>query len=165
MEAGHIQLNLETIDVGAYTNRVLKKFNGIASDNHIELKLSKDIQVANAVFDPDRMEQVITNLIDNAIRHTNEFGDVHVTVRSDEAMFYLSVEDNGTGIPEEDLPFIFERFYKADKSRTRNKQKKGTGLGLAIAKNIVDAHEGTINVKSKLNHGTTFSFSLPQKKQ
>jgi two-component system sensor histidine kinase ResE len=73
----------------------------------------------------------------------------------------IDVKDTGTGIVEEDLPFVFERFYKADKARTRG--RSGTGLGLAIAKNIVDAHSGTINVHSKVNEGTAFSFYLPRK--
>src|SRR5699024_6511134 len=114
----------------------------------------------HAVIDPDRMEQVFTNLIDNAIRHTNEQGYVHVTIYSTEDEISVSISDNGSGIPEEDLPFVFERFYKADKSRTKTAKKKGTGIGLAIAKNIIEAHGGHISVKSKLNQGTTFSFRI-----
>jgi two-component system, OmpR family, sensor histidine kinase ResE len=71
------------------------------------------------------------------------------------------VSDSGSGIPEEDLPFFFERFYKADKARTRG--RAGTGLGLAIAKNIIDAHRGHISVQSKIGQGTTFTFLLPRK--
>src|SRR5699024_7535188 len=113
-------------------------------------------------FDPDRIEQVLTNLIDNAITHTRKSGFVHIKVNSQAKLLTIDVEDNGSGIPEDDLSFIFERFYKADKSRQRVTKKKGTGLGLAIAKHLVTAHEGTISVKSKLNEGTTFSFKIPQ---
>ncbi|RKQ16113.1 HAMP domain-containing protein [Oceanobacillus bengalensis] len=162
MEAGHIQLNKDIIDVETYVSRIMKKFNGVANDNQIHLSLAKDIKMREAYVDPDRIEQVLTNLIDNAIRHTDKNGNVSVSISNDEKLFQVSVKDNGSGISEEDLPFVFERFYKADKSRTRNKVKKGTGLGLSIAKNIVVAHEGTINVKSKLNQGTTFSFQIPQ---
>ncbi|WP_156289266.1 ATP-binding protein [Oceanobacillus salinisoli] len=162
MEAGHIQLNKEEIKVQSYVERIMKKFQGIANDNQIELILEKNIIAPSAVFDPDRVEQVFTNLIDNAIRHTNEKGYVKVSIVSNEQELNVSVEDNGSGIPEDDLPFVFERFYKADKSRTRNKEKKGTGLGLAIAKNFVNAHRGSINVKSKINQGTTFTFKIPQ---
>ena len=113
------------------------------------------------IFDPDRIEQVLTNLIDNAIRHTPNGGSVMITKQMDERGLYLAVEDTGSGIPEEDLPFVFERFYKADKARTRG--KSGTGLGLAIAKNIVEAHGGFITVQSKLGQGTIFSFLIPWK--
>ena len=160
MEAGHMQLNLEPVDLEAYTERILKKFNGIADENQIKLKLTKDLHASHAIIDPDQIEQVFTNLIDNAIRHTNEQGYVHVTIHSTEKDINVSIADNGSGIPEEDLPFVFERFYKADKSRTKTTKKKGTGIGLAIAKNIIEAHGGTLRVKSKLNHGTTFSFHL-----
>ena len=86
---------------------------------------------------------------------------VMITKQIDERGLYFVVEDTGTGIPEEDLPFVFERFYKADKARTRG--RSGTGLGLAIAKNIVEAHGGFITVQSKLGEGTTFSFLIPWK--
>ncbi|WP_085991997.1 ATP-binding protein [Oceanobacillus senegalensis] len=163
MEAGHIQLNEEEVEIETYVDRIMRKFQGIARENKIELVLSKSITRETATLDPDRVEQIFTNLIDNAIRHTPENGFVKVNVRNNEKDFEVAIEDNGSGIPEEDLPFVFERFYKADKSRTRNKKKKGTGLGLAIAKNIVDAHKGYISVKSKINQGTTFSFKIPHK--
>lgn len=162
MEAGHIQLNREKTEVGIYVERIMKKFSGLANDNQIEMILSKNITVSHATFDPDRIEQVFTNLIDNAIRHTNELGIVKVSIGNSEDELYVAIEDSGSGIPEEDLAFVFERFYKADKSRTRNKEKKGTGLGLSIAKNIIEAHHGKISVKSKPNKGTTFSFKIPQ---
>ncbi|RDW19100.1 PAS domain-containing sensor histidine kinase [Oceanobacillus arenosus] len=163
MEAGHIKLNIESVDLDSFVQRIMKKFQGLANDNQLKLSLSENFSIPSAYFDPDRIEQVFTNLIDNAIRHTNENGFVHVNVKNTEEELYVAIEDNGSGIPEEDLPFVFERFYKADKSRTRNNQKKGTGLGLAIAKNIIDTHHGLLNVQSKLNQGTTFSFIIPQK--
>lgn len=162
MEAGHIELNLETVDAEQFTSRIYKKFIGMAEENNIELRLTKEFKKNMITIDQDRIEQVFTNLIDNALGHTKPGGYVHILVRSQENYFYVEVEDNGSGIPEEDLSFIFERFYKADKSRTRNDKKKGTGLGLAIAKHIVSAHEGIISVKSKVNEGTTFSFKIPQ---
>ncbi len=162
MEAGHIELNLEAIEVDQFIARIYKKFIGMAEENNIQLRLTKEIETNIITIDQDRIEQVFTNLIDNALGHTKPGGFVHILVRSKDRYFYVEVEDNGSGIPEEDLSFIFERFYKADKSRTRNNKKKGTGLGLAIAKHIVSAHEGTIQVKSKVNEGTTFSFKIPQ---
>src|SRR5690625_5420639 len=101
-------------------------------------------------MDEDRMEQVFTNLIDNALVHTKQNGYVHIKVHSVDDFFYAEIEDNGSGIPEEDLSFIFERFYKADKSRKRQSGKKGTGIGLEITKNIVIEHDIVIFVKSKV---------------
>lgn len=163
MEAGHTKIRKEHVDVDTYIQRIIKKFNGVASDQHIDLSLNMTLDRSKAWFDPDAMEQVFTNLIDNAFRHTEEEGLVNVEILNNDEGFSVSIKDSGSGIPEEDLPFVFERFYKADKARTRNGQKKGTGLGLAIVKNIIDDHEGTITVKSKLNQGTTFQLKIPQK--
>ncbi|MEC2160359.1 ATP-binding protein [Virgibacillus halodenitrificans] len=160
MEAGNIQLNIEEVEIGPYVDRIMKKFSGLANDNNVSLTLSKKLEVPTAYFDPDRIDQVFTNLIDNAIRHTAENGYVNVEVFSDSEALQVKVVDNGSGISEEDLPFVFERFYKADKSRTRVHKQKGTGLGLSIAKNIIDTHNGLITVKSKLDQGTTFMFKL-----
>ena len=162
MEAGHIQLHQETVLIESYIDRIIRKFNGIAKDQLITIEFSKEMCVPEADFDPDRIEQVFTNLIDNALRHTGENGPVHIHVENNEDAFQVSIQDSGSGIPEEDLPFVFERFYKADKSRTRKEKKKGTGLGLAIVKNIIDAHNGTITVKSLVNKGTTFTFRIPK---
>ena len=161
MEAGHIQLNVEPVEVELFVDRILKKFNGVASENQIFLELNKEITEPIILADPDRLEQVFTNLIDNAIRHSSEHGYVQVSVENNANKLIVAIKDSGSGIPEEDIPFVFERFYKADKSRERNAKKKGTGLGLAIAKNIIEAHHGTISVKSKLGKGTTFSFDIP----
>src|SRR5690625_1605152 len=162
MEADQVQLNSETVHLESFVTRILKKFTGVADESHISIHFVNRIKVDHAVLDIDRIEQVFTNLIDNALRHTEEQGTINVVVENNDEHLYVEVEDSGRGIPEEDLPFIFERFYKADKSRTRNTKKKGTGLGLAIAKHIVEAHGGIILVKSKLNVGTTFSFKIPQ---
>lgn len=109
--------------------------------------------------DEDRIEQVLTNLIDNAIRHTPQDGTVTVSLANEFSYAKISVSDTGVGIPKEDLPYVFERFYKADKARTRS--KGGTGLGLAIARNIVEAHGGNIKVESVEKEGTSFTFYLP----
>src|SRR5690625_1170144 len=163
MEAGHIQLNTENVQIETFINRIFKIFSGLTDQNNIQLNLSNNYIVETAIFDPDRIEQVFTNLIDNALNHTETNGQVSIFVENTNEYIHVEIQDSGSGIPEEDLPFIFERFYKADKSRTRNTKKKGTGLGLAIAKNIIEAHGGSISVKSKLGVGTTFSFKIPQK--
>lgn len=113
--------------------------------------------------DADRLEQVLTNLIDNAIRHTQKGGTVTVQASTLPSGVKIDITDTGSGIPQEDLPFVFQRFYKADKARTRG--RSGTGLGLAIAKNIVEAHGGQLSVHSKIGEGTTFSCFIPHKKE
>lgn len=157
MEAGHLELHKEQVVLRPYFERIQRKFINIARERSIALELEMETPLAEACFDPDRMEQVLTNLIDNALRHTPAAGSVKLRVRG--AGPIIEVSDTGSGIPAEDLPFVFERFYKADKARTRG--RSGTGLGLGIAKNIVEAHGGTITVHSKPGEGTTFTIKLP----
>ncbi|WP_078553205.1 ATP-binding protein [Bacillus alkalicellulosilyticus] len=161
MEAGHVELQREEIAVEDFSKRIIRKFKGLAKEEGIQLALDIVEGTGIATFDPDRIEQVLTNLIHNAIRHTENGGEVTLAVDSSKQDIRFDIIDTGSGIPEEDLPFVFERFYKADKARTRGRSS-GTGLGLAIAKNIVDSHNGHISVHSKINEGTTFSFALPR---
>lgn len=161
MEAGHIQLGISEIELQPYMERIIRKFQGLAKEKGIQLTGDLDNLEPYFNFDADRIEQVLTNFIDNAIRHTDEHGFIHVTAHTDEKGFHVEVFNTGSGIAEEDLPFVFERFYKGDKARTRG--RSGTGLGLAIAKNIVEGHKGHIAVHSKEGHGTTFTFSIPRK--
>ncbi|WP_302467473.1 ATP-binding protein [Shouchella clausii] len=160
MEAGYIDLNLEEVDLDSYLERITRKFVSFAREYDVTVELAKPGRGQIAVFDPDRIEQVLTNLIHNAIRHTNPGGLITVVHEQEEERDTFAVVDTGRGIPEEDLPYVFERFYKADKARTR--QHGGTGLGLAIAKHIIDAHQGKITVHSRLGEGTTFRFTLPK---
>ncbi len=161
LETGHFQLNTTDIRMNEFSERVVSKFKTMARDEGIQLLYDglkhDDIMLT---IDPDRIEQVVTNLIDNAIRHSKAGGYVKVQAREQHDHIRISITDTGSGIPKEDLPFVFERFYKADKARTRG--KSGTGLGLAIAKNIVEAHGGQISVHSKVEKGTTFAFTLPR---
>ncbi|MFK3937912.1 ATP-binding protein [Alkalihalobacillus sp. NPDC078783] len=161
MEAGHTELNKDLINIKDFCDRVIRKFQGYAKDDGITLTTHIEGELPEFLMDPDRMEQVLTNLLHNAIRHTEEGGTVALNVRLFENSVELDVTDTGSGIPEEDLPFVFERFYKGDKSRTRG--RSGTGLGLAIAKNIISAHKGEVTVHSRMNKGTTFSIVLPRK--
>ncbi|WP_338451757.1 ATP-binding protein [Niallia oryzisoli] len=160
MESGYFNLMIDQVEIGPFLDKIKRKFQGLARDKNISLLFDRDNGEDIFQFDSDRIEQVLTNLIDNAIRHTPEGGGVVIVERSDERGLHIEVKDNGAGIPEEDLPFVFERFYKADKARTRG--RSGTGLGLAIAKNIIEAHHGHITVQSILGKGTTFSFHIPR---
>lgn len=160
MEAGHITLHEQSVSIMPFTERVANKFAGVAKEKKISIQFESEVErECELSIDPDKIEQVLTNLIDNAIRHTPGGGEVTVSLNRNTQGYLFFVQDTGSGIPEEDLPFVFERFYKADKARTRG--KAGTGLGLAIARNIVEAHGGHIQVQSKLDQGTTFTFFLP----
>lgn len=166
MESGHMMMNMREVDVDALMKRMYRKFTVLAREQKITLSYnvtSPDLKLEQA--DEDRLEQVLTNLLDNAFRHTSP--GATITMKAAPALFkskpavLLEVTDQGRGIPQEDLPYIFERFYKADKARTRG-SGGGTGLGLAIVKNIIEAHQGSVDVKkSEIGQGTTFSILLP----
>lgn len=164
MEAGKILLNRANVHIHEFFERIIHKFQGVAKEQKAKLQLNISAgDDEKMVFDPDHVEQVLTNLVDNAIRHSSDGGTVTVDVELFQAGLKINVQDMGSGIPEEDLPFVFERFYKADKARTRG--RSGTGLGLAIAKSLVETHGGTITVHSKIGQGTTFSFFIPRNVQ
>jgi two-component system sensor histidine kinase ResE len=160
MEAGHVELHVNKMNIWPIIQKSIRKFTNLAKEQHIQLVEEIEVDQAEYEIDADRIEQIFTNLVDNAIRHTPQGGVVKVSLKEDKEMLYLTVEDTGSGIPEEDLPFVFERFYKADKARTRG--RAGTGLGLSIVKHLVDAHGGQIQAHSKTGEGTTFSIQLPK---
>lgn len=165
MENGKLEIKKQTVDVNDLVTRVFRKFSAYAKEQGVRLvrELPAEELVLRAA-DDDRLEQVLTNLLDNAMRHTPGGAAIFMTAEAaaeDGRPFVkLTVRDEGQGIPAEDLPYIFERFYKADKARKRG-TRSGTGLGLAIVKNIVEAHQGSIRADSRLGHGTTFTVMLP----
>ena len=119
---------------------------------------SRSVGTVDGLTDPDRIEQVLIILIDNAMRYTPEGGSIKIKLRSGERLI-ISVQDNGCGIPEKDLPHIFERFYKVDESHSE--ESNSFGLGLAIAKSLVDSLCGWIKCDSKENEYTTFTYAIP----
>lgn len=165
MEAGHIEMNMGIVELAPLFRRVHRKFLVLCKEReiHLECEFPAD-EIALEQADQDRLEQVLTNLLDNAIRHTPAGKSIFLRYQTlsylNSSAALIEVEDEGKGIPPEDLPYIFERFYKADKARTRG-TSGGTGLGLAIVKNIVEAHKGSVNVRSVVGQGTTFSIILP----
>ena len=163
MESGHMRLYKEDVSMIPLLSRIANKFMQVARDANVELGFSspENSEIISRI-DQDRIEQVFTNLIDNAIRHTPDGGKVTLSIEKNRDTIVMKVIDTGVGIPEEDLPFVFERFYKADKARTRG--KGGTGLGLSIAKNIIDSHGGSITASKSPNQGTIFSCTLPLQK-
>jgi two-component system sensor histidine kinase ResE len=163
MEAGHLDLVLRRVDVSQLLQRIHRKYAAMAKERGIALEWTAEERLVLEQADDDRMEQVLANLLSNAIRHTPAGKAIRLSARRVAAakgdLVELEVADEGSGIPAEDLPYIFERFYKADKARTRN--GGGTGLGLAIARHLVEAHGGEIRVRSELGKGTTFTVRLP----
>ncbi|WP_172196213.1 HAMP domain-containing sensor histidine kinase [Saccharibacillus qingshengii] len=165
MEAGHTDIARSRVDIGELVERVYRKFAVRAKDGELDFRLERDEgSLVLDQADEDRLEQVVTNLLDNAFRHTPAGRRVTIAVKptiAEQETLTIYVSDEGLGIPAEDVPYIFDRFYKADKARTRA-VSSGTGLGLAIVKNIVDAHGGRIQVESVLGEGTKFRVILPK---
>ncbi|MBM7853927.1 signal transduction histidine kinase [Desulfohalotomaculum tongense] len=162
MEEGHGDFEKEYVDLNSVVSSVENKFRALKEKARVNLEFNIDRSTPQVFCSKDRIEQVFINLIDNAIRHTPEGGKVSVNISPKADSVMIEVKDTGTGIAGEDLPMIWERFYKADKSRTRG--QGGTGLGLAIVKRIIEAHGGCINVQSRPGAGTTFTIILPTKK-
>ncbi len=157
IESGKFPLHLQNFDLNELVRRVLITFEEkIDSKNlQIDVDFRQDKAMVNA--DPDRIEQVLINLLDNAIKFTGDGGRIRIWTHSAQDKLLVGVQDDGPGIPEEDQPYVWERFYKVDKSHTG---KKGTGLGLSIVKKIFDQHGERITMQSQLGNGTTFVFSL-----
>ncbi len=167
MQAGYIDLNRQTVDLAAFFDHLTGRFENSFKEAAIQFTYELADGIKTYSFDEEKMNQVFYNLIDNAVRYSAETGTrrqkfIHITVRLDDMLDKLvfEISDNGIGIQAESLPFIFERFYKNDKSRTYSKQK-GTGIGLSIVKTIVEAHDGEIEVHSEPGIGTTFLVRFP----
>jgi two-component system phosphate regulon sensor histidine kinase PhoR len=158
LESHQIQMVAEPLDISELASSIVEGFSKQAKDKGIELTLSASDDMPQMAGDRDRIEQVMTNLLDNAIKYTPADGKVDVSLFVDDGEIRLDVRDTGLGIPEEDISRIFERFYRVDKARSR--ELGGTGLGLAIVKHIVQGLGGRVWVESKLGGGSTFSFAL-----
>ncbi|WP_170287661.1 sensor histidine kinase [Aquibacillus halophilus] len=158
MEEGKIDLQMKAINLTEVLETALLKVSMEVENK--ELALNKDIE-GNIPFikaDSVRLEQIFTNLLGNAVRYT-ERGSITVRAWSEEKRMWVSIEDTGIGIPKEDLPLIFERFHRVEKSRSR--ELGGTGLGLAIVKNLIELQNGSITVSSELGKGTRFELRFP----
>lgn len=158
-EAGKLPLQKEPVVMKSFINKVCSNLEWLAQEREITLNCDLIPENYELLIDTDRMTQVLVNLIGNALRHTPAGGRVSITAEKQGDFFLIHVADTGAGIPEDALPFIFDRFYKRDPSRTR--KDSGTGLGLSIAKGFVEAHGGSISVSSETNKGTIFTISLP----
>ena len=159
IEAGKLAFSPGPVDLNAITVRVLDKYRPVAEVAGVDFNLMAEADLPVVQGDPDRLEQVFLNLLDNAIRYTPPGGKVWVGLKPVGKYVEVAVRDTGHGIPEAEMPLIWERFYKADKARTRT--DAGSGLGLSIAKNIVTLHNGYIGVKNHPEGGCVFTVKLP----
>jgi signal transduction histidine kinase len=159
VDAGEIKLNILPEDIISLIKDTVNGIQAKAITKDLTLSTDLPVILPAAKIDSYRIRQVLLNLLENAIAHTDKGGRITVTARLNENMIHVSVVDTGEGIPAEELPLIFERFYRVDRSRTR--KTGGSGLGLTIAKRLVEAHGGKIEVESQMGQGSTFTFSVP----
>lgn len=150
------------LDIASLTKGIVEKLQHSAKEKSQTLSYEPTNAIPVVLGNSDRLEQVITNVITNALKYTPDGGDILVSTMHMFNNVIIKVKDNGIGIPQKDIDHIFERFYRVDKARSR--QMGGTGLGLAIAKEIVEAHGGTISIKSKPRQGTTVMIKIPVSK-
>ncbi len=162
IETGQIKMRFENIDLYKLTEEVFEQFEGKANKKHVSLRMESGSKKISVYADWQRIFQVLTNLISNAIKHSPEEGEVIVSFDQSKKYITTSVRDFGEGIPLDHQSRIFERFYRVDKSRSR--EKGGTGLGLAIVKHILDGHNTKAEVQSEPGKGATFRFRLPRAK-
>ena len=160
MDKSGVTLNIATVNINDLLEQIMKRLQPIADKQQVSLVL-ETFRPVSADIDEVKLTLAITNLIENGIKYNSIDGEgwVHVSLNADHQYFYLKVEDNGCGIPEEDLDHIFERFYRVDKSHSR--EIGGTGLGLAITRNSILMHRGAIKAHSELGEGTTFDVRIP----
>ncbi|MDI3534115.1 MAG: two-component system, OmpR family, sensor histidine kinase ResE [Thermosediminibacterales bacterium] len=160
LESGKVQWEMKPISLPEITKRVIDKMKALADNRNIKIINNINDNLSLAYGNEDRIEQVLINLISNAINFTPEKGTVTVFSEEMEQYIKISVQDTGIGIPKEDIENIWQRFHKVDKSRTR--KTGGTGLGLAIVKNIIEVHGGEVSAESSPGKGSIFSFTLPK---
>jgi len=156
-DAGELPLHPQPIAPRSILERAAAPFQQRAEKQGVRLSVEADEHLPEIYVDDARMMQVFSNLVSNALRYTPDGGEIHLAAQASDGHVELTVKDNGTGIPEEDLPFIFDRFYRVDKSRSEGDE---SGLGLAIVKALVEAHGGSVQAESHIDKGTTVTIRL-----
>ena len=157
IESGEMRMSYRYFDINIFIQSIVNEFVPMAGEKNIKLIFNPAKEGLQVFGDKDKIRQVFVNLLQNAIKYTDE-GSIEILLDEEKKLVNISVKDTGIGIPEEDLNRVFERFYRVDKARSR--AVGGTGLGLAIVKHIIEAHNSKIFVQSKQGEGSTFSFKL-----
>ena len=153
-----IKLKKDNVNISDIICFVIFQFSNLAKSKNIKIEYEK--KNINLYCDKDKITQALVNILSNAIRYSNEGSTIFIEERLKDNKVIISIEDQGIGISEEDLKYVFERFYRADKSRTR--ATGGTGIGLTIVKSIVSSHVGEVKLESKLGEGSKFTIILPK---
>jgi signal transduction histidine kinase len=156
VETGAMKLNLQRVDVTELARQLTEFYAEVAEDQGIKISLSAE-NSCEAVADENRLRQAVANLLDNAVKYTPAGGQVEVAVKRTPSQVVVSVRDTGIGIPAEDLPRVWERLYRGDKSRSQ----RGLGLGLSLVRAIAQAHLGECRVKSEPGRGSEFTLRIP----
>lgn len=161
LDAGKLLLNLSTIDLSQVLNDARDEIAPLAQQKNITLSPINTLEALTLRADPEQIHRVVINLLDNAIKYTPQNGHVSITHSHTNQEATFSISDTGIGISEQDQAQIFDKFYRTDQSDVQ--KERGTGLGLSIVKGIIEAHKGTVSVKSQIGQGTTFQVVLPRK--
>jgi signal transduction histidine kinase len=164
LDSGTADITMAAVNISALLSAVAEKFTPQSHKANVMIEVESDTNLPTVMADGDRLSQVFTNLVDNALKFTSAGGSIQLRASTFKEEMLVSVVDNGWGMTPEELKHIFDRFYQADVSRSGG-EKHGAGLGLAIAHEIVQAHGGRISVRSKLGEGTTFEVFLPLRKK
>lgn len=159
LEQANLNINKTKFNLSEELRKIFKSFEPLFIKENFKISsdLAPDVEVS---MDKDKLKQIMYNLLSNALKYLKEHGQVTVILKNESDNIIIQVKDNGLGIPEKDLPYIFERFYRSDVSR--NKGTGGSGIGLTITKAMVEAHNGRIYVESKLGEGSTFTIKFPK---
>jgi signal transduction histidine kinase len=164
LEAGTADLKMSAVDISALLRNIVEKFMRQAKNADVDLQVNIPDHLPTLIGDGDRLAQVFTNLVDNALKFTPAQGQVTLGAVRTGAEMEITITDTGVGVPKEALPRLFDRFYQVDPSRARGEtadMRRGAGLGLAIVQEIIQAHDGKISVRSEVGRGTTFVIHLP----
>lgn len=162
LDAGFQDLDFEWVSLSDLISDTLESFAARADAQDVTLEGTVDPQVDLVWATPEKLSRILDNLLSNALRYTPQDGVIHLSAKAEENATLVTVKDSGSGIAPNDLPFIFDRFYRGEKSRMRDDDESSSvGLGLAIVKGLVEAHGGEISVQSKAGEGAQFQFTLP----